>query len=480
MNTDLVIKLDSKVWVPNQLLRSLSAHNVRALRRKVVVTPKATSYNLKPDSIVCYEVANGMTGLPYQTGLQLIATQGWNQQYPIVDERTVALHGHAFEKLPDPNHPLAPLGQEPFMTALNASVTEYEIFAAQGDTGVGKTVCFLNAYARSGQRGIVIVPTNYIADQWRDAAVKHLGLPADRIGRVGGGVKRWKDYPLTIAVLHNLFTGTLPAEFYRHYGMACFDEAHRLGAGLFSRAAGAFNARYRITLSATYERKDGCAQAIYAHFGRPVVVAAAKPLDTDVWVVDYAAQSLPHPKMPMPRKINFVTADNERNKLIINLLRRQWRKGRHVVVFSDRVQHLANLRWMAEHEAGIPAEHMGTFAAQDEDATGKRSKTSRAELERIKADCQIIFATYTMMKEAVDIPRLDCGIEATPKADNVQGIGRIRRVFTGKPKPRWIIIRDTVACTQWQRIISAGIKELESTDNIQLKYYGTATHLLRD
>jgi superfamily II DNA or RNA helicase len=47
-----------------------------------------------------------------------------------------------------------------------------------------------------------------------------------------------------------------------------------------------------------------------------------------------------------------------------------------------------------------------------------------------------------MMKEGVDIPRLDAGIEALPSADNIQAIGRIRRPFPGKKRPKWFSIID--------------------------------------
>ena len=460
------------------LIEAMPVFDRKWLRSGVMVKPKSNKYNTDPKPIRCYAHWEGRTGLPYHLGMQTIAKMGWGSFCEIVDERISAQHEHKFTRFPDPHHERAPQGQEPFMRDLETAVARHQIFSAQGDTGVGKTVCLLNAWAKTRERGVIIVPSIYIAKQWADEAAEHLGLSLSQIGRIGDGKCKWEGYPLTIAVIHNLFTGALPLDFYRSYGFVGFDEAHRLGARLFSNAAGLFHARYRVALSATYTRKDGCSGVIYSHLGKPLVEAAAVPMETDAWVVDFSTTGkVAHPKMPMARQLTFLTADAERNGLLTRLIRKQYDKGRNIVVFSDRVEHLADLRWRAEHEAGIPPEKLGIFAAQYADANGARYKISQAELTRVKAESQVIFATYPMMKEAVDIPRLDCGIEATPKGDNIQGIGRVRRYRKGKRKPRWIIIRDTRASLPMKRMVAAGITKLEETRNIHIHYYGTATHI---
>ena len=58
--------------------------------------------------------------------------------------------------------------------------------------------------------------------------------------------------------------------------------------------------------------------------------------------------------------------------------------------------------------------------------------------ERIK----LYFATYGMMKEGVDIPRIGFGIDALPKASAVQAVGRARRVYPGKKRAIWVSFID--------------------------------------
>src|SRR5215210_2132537 len=56
-------------------------------------------------------------------------------------------------------------------------------------TGAGKTVLALMAIARAGVRPLVIVPTIELLKQWTDALQRHLGLPSEAVGQVGGGVR---------------------------------------------------------------------------------------------------------------------------------------------------------------------------------------------------------------------------------------------------------------------------------------------------
>ncbi len=71
-------------------------------------------------------------------------------------------------------------------------------------------------------------------------------------------------------------------------------------------------------------------------------------------------------------------------------------------------------------------------------------KSTKEQLDHIKENCRIIFATYGMMGFGVNIPRLDCGIDVTPKSSFAnQIVGRINRFLRGKPKPIWVTPLDT-------------------------------------
>lgn len=61
------------------------------------------------------------------------------------------------------------------------------------------------------------------------------------------------------------------------------------------------------------------------------------------------------------------------------------------------------------------------------------------ELDR-SAKCQVLFATYQMCSEGLDIPDLDTQVLATPVSDMEQVAGRILRTFPGLVKKPPIIV----------------------------------------
>lgn len=476
------ISIRERVWVPDALLASLPAIERMRLERETVVKLKPNRYKPKQAPIDC-RVRNPETcrvGLPLNVGLKLISKYKWHTRAGLVREGRIApKHGHKFTRFPDPHHPKAPPNQEQFMRDLERGLVLHENLMGEAPTGLGKTVCALNAFAKLGVRFVVVVPKIFIARQWMKEAQEHLGLHPSQIGLVADGICDYENKVMVVVVIHNVISDKLPSDFFKLFGGACFDECHRLGAEQFSKAAGRFPAQYRLALTANphCRRKDKAEQVVFAFFGTPVVVAQAEALEADCFVIDHVSAKKPHPKMPDARKLNMLCVDDTRNNIISEITYRKWQQGRQVVVFSDRIQHLAALRWELLNTYFIPEEEVGLFTSQVEQPDGTRKKVPQSALDKVKAKCSVIFATYSMMQEAVDIPRLDTGIEATPKADSLQAIGRIRRKFEGKKRPLWVAIRDK-NFPQFTRMTNSNLKLLAQS-NVNIKEYGPATHLIR-
>jgi hypothetical protein len=121
--------------------------------------------------------------------------------------------------------------------------------------------------------------------------------------------------------------------------------------------------------------------------------------------------------------------------------------------------------------AGVPSEAIGTIAGEIYDPTEKtRRKTKEAEEERVKSDArfEIVLATYGKAKEGLNIPRLDWGIDLTPRADGVQMIGRIRRFVEGKPTPIWVTILDRNV-TPFDRYYQSRIKDMRTSKGTTIR-----------
>ena len=173
------------------------------------------------------------------------------------------------------------------------------------------------------------------------------------------------------------------------------------------------------------------------------------------------------------RSIKCLSEDYYRNVRISKLVKRMYDRGRQAIVVAETINHLQTLMRLSKRE-GVPDDVMVLFSSQvnytEEVPVGpegrlqpvaKKRNQSKSTLDRIKRESQIIFAPYGMMKEGVDIPRLDAGIDATPRSDATQLIGRIRRTGEGKKSPViWVTVVD-VNCERSLRYYRGRLSEYE-------------------
>lgn len=302
------------------------------------------------------------------------------------------------------------------------------------------TACALNTIAELETNALVIVPTEVLANQWIESAVNLLKIDKCDIGRIQGSKIDVEGKKLVIGIVNSLAMKDYPEWVYSHFGAVIVDECHRVGSYVFSNAVPRFNARYKIGLSATPKRKDGADTVIHYYLGPITAKSEAKALFTRVYRIDYRTRGKiwgnNHGSL-----MKCLSLDRDRNNLIVKCVKKLYSINRNILVVSDSIQHLQNLMSMCE-EAGIPRSEMGQFTGQRYKSDGKKVKITKEELDYVKENSRIIFATYSMMKEGVDEPRLDAGIDATPRSDATQLVGRIRRPFPNKPRPVWYTIVD--------------------------------------
>lgn len=121
---------------------------------------------------------------------------------------------------------------------------------------------------------------------------------------------------------------------------------------------------------------------------------------------------------------------------------------------------------------GIPSEHIGMFSGAvkgDKDASGKKKLTKKQKLDDVVKNpkYRVILATYAMMKLGIDIPRLDMGIDISPKSEAVQTVGRIRRPFPNKPTPVWFTVVDS--SRKFQALYRSRERELLSKGSVEIR-----------
>jgi superfamily II DNA or RNA helicase len=114
-------------------------------------------------------------------------------------------------------------------------------------------------------RTLVIVPTIELLRQWHDGLVKHLGLPVELVGVVGGGERRLG--PITVMTYDS---AAMPQRKLAEFGLLIVDEVHHLPAPTYRRIAAKTAAPWRLGLSATPERSDGMHEELATLIGPEV------------------------------------------------------------------------------------------------------------------------------------------------------------------------------------------------------------------
>lgn len=225
------------------------------------------------------------------------------------------------------------------------------------------------------------------------------------------------------------------------------DECHRV-AGTptsvtqFSRVLNSLAARHKYGLSATVHRADGMIAATYALLGQIAYQVSDAAVAEKVMTVSV----LPRPThqglsrefldtdgtIIYAKLVNFLADRFDRNELIAADLVEN--RDHYNLILSDRLSHL---EYLMKH---LPRDLREQAVMVDGKMTSKKTKAMREQAieDMRQGRKRYLFATYSLAKEGLDIPRLDRLYLATPQKDYAvitQSIGRIARTFEGKAEP---------------------------------------------
>lgn len=324
--------------------------------------------------------------------------------------------------------------------------------------GSGKTQMGIALAAKLSRKTLWITHTQDLLSQSYDRAAQY--FPKETLGKITAGKVQIGSH-MTFATIQTLCK--LDLEKYRNtWDVVIVDECHRLAGTpttvtMFYKVLNSLAARYKYGLSATVHRSDGLIKSTFAVIG-PVeyeipeeavkektmkvrivqrdtgIKISMKCLDTD-GTLDYA------------KLIPYLTENSERNQLIVSDLINN--ASRFNLILSDRLEHLRTLMNM------LPDRYRLQAAMIDgKMSSGKSRKERERALEDMRnGDNHFLFASFSLAKEGLDIPRLDRLYMATPKKDYAvvtQSIGRIARVFDGKEEAVCYDYVDDIAFCQNQ------------------------------
>lgn len=310
----------------------------------------------------------------------------------------------------------------------------------QSPCGSGKTQIGIALAAVLGRKTLWITHTQDLLNQSFERAAQYYGRSI--LGTITAGKVQIGSH-ITFATVQTL--SKLDLSQYKYtWDVIIVDECHRLAGSptqvsMFYKVMNSLAARYKYGLSATVHRSDGLIQSTFAVLGEvayqvPDAAVADKTMKVRIVRRDTGIQvnrrcldtdgTLEYSKL-----IPYLTESGQRNQLIAeDLIHNQEHFN---LVLSDRLEHLRALRDM------LPEKLRCLSSMIDGGMTSKKARAERImAIEDMRTGKKrYLFATYSLAKEGLDIPRLDRLYMTTPKKDYAvvtQSIGRIARVFEGK------------------------------------------------
>lgn len=295
--------------------------------------------------------------------------------------------------------------------------------------GKGKTVMGLEMIRRLERKALVLVHKSFLVDQWVERI--SMFLPNAKVGLWQRDKVPVGDEDIVVGMVQSIINAKreYPSHFYEAFGTIVADETHRYAAPLWQEAISRFTASYRIGLTATPERKDGLHHVFYAHIGPIVYWMEGHKRQPLIWRIDtdtsfnLRSYLLYNGEVNTSKLVTMISKEESRTDRIVDFAFRALKKGRKVLILSERVAHTKEMLDLLKTKVSDDFQCALYIGGMKQ---AQRESASHAD---------VICGTYAMAQEGLDIPTLDTLILATPKTSITQSVGRILRDSPDKKDP---------------------------------------------
>jgi superfamily II DNA or RNA helicase len=345
--------------------------------------------------------------------------------------------------------------------------------------GRGKTVMAIYIAHKLGLKTLILVHKSFLQDQWIERIKQFTGLDCGIIRRDEIDT----NFHFVVGMIQSIGSRDY-GDIYNDFGLVICDECHHYASAWFSQSISKVTGlAYTLGLSATLYRNDGMVKVIYWYLGDVaykekmksnnqvcVKVLTYNSSDTKRFVDisrQFKGRSLPN----CTSMINNIVEIDSRNKILISVIN-ELRKNpnRKILILSGRKEsHLHMLKIEVDKliEKDIKENKIIKDECKTYFYTGDTKQKDRFEAEK---NADVLFATYEMAQEGLDIERLNTVILSTPKKDVVQAVGRVLRKILkdGDIRPLIIDIVDDFSIFKSQAIVR---ENFYKKNNYVLNYY---------
>ena len=303
----------------------------------------------------------------------------------------------------------------------------------------GKTVLALYLACYFKVKTLVIVHKSFLLNQWKERAEQFTNA---KVGIIQQNKVEIEGKDIVIGMLQSIAKDKYSEEVFKDFGMVIFDEAHHAPSEYFSRALPIIASKITIGLSATPKRNDGLEKILYWYFGNIMYKMDSK--SNNNVLVNIIKYNLEHEKFKeyflksgdvnRAKTINKLTTIGRRNKFIIDTIEEVLEENnkRKILILSDRIEHLKSLKNRLDtREITTTSFYIGGMKQTHLDESSK---------------AQVIFASYGMAAEGLDIDSLNTLFMVTSRKDVQQSVGRVVRKINPDAPPLIYDFVDQIPC----------------------------------
>ena len=288
-----------------------------------------------------------------------------------------------------------------------------------------------------------IVYTWDLANQILNRAAMRYNIPKESYGQIAAGKVNIGDV-FTVATVQTLARVDL-AKIQNEFDCIIVDECQHVCSSAdkvtqFEKVITSLCAPYLYGITATPYRADGLERCMFALLGDIIhevpqsavagntVPVRVKFVDTgytpDIDNITDGDGTLNYAKL-----ISDITENKDRNAVIVGEIQRAAQNGA-VLVLSDRLQHLDALEKRLCAVFPYSTARLGIASTKAE-----KERRARILTELNNGLLNVVFATYKLAKEGLDVPNLRTVVLACPVKDKttaIQSAGRVARKADGK------------------------------------------------
>lgn len=310
--------------------------------------------------------------------------------------------------------------------------------------GAGKTVMVLDLICKLGLKALIIVPKSCLLKQTIERIQQ---FTTARVGIIRQNKIMVDDVDIVVGMIHSIALKDYDDAIFTDFGVVAYDECHRTPSRILSNAFKKAGATYTIGLSATPRRKDGLIRVMFWNIGN-IIFKKDKKKDNRVFVhvlnfdsedklyVEKKQYINRQYKPSMVRTMTSIIDVENRNKVInevtVNIIMENVKRQatntsyRKILVLSERIDHLKTLKKMFD-DSVIKLIIQDKINREDAFTSGLYIGGMKQSQLDYSSQADIIYGSYALAKEGLDINDLNVLIMATPQKDIEQAVGRILR-----------------------------------------------------